>query len=276
MRVNCILSITALVASSVSVAPELPQTFRAPFLRFFLSQGRETSTLHQPRSWGAGVKPAMTRSALILEFVLLFVALPLGYRFSPVRIPALPLLWLVAGYACWQLLRNPHFDRARLWKIGTLPSRLGVILLLFAVAAIALWLGVRRFAPSLEWSFVRQTPAFWALVMVAYPVLSVYPQGLLFRAFFFERYTDLFPGEWAMILASAAAFAFLHIIFRNWLAVVLTFAGGLLFAMRYVETDSLATSSFEHALYGCWLFTVGLGQYFYHGTIASVGSAMSR
>jgi len=113
-------------------------------------------------------------------------------------------------------------------------------------------------------------------VMVAYPVLSVYPQGLLFRAFFFERYTDLFPGEWAMILASAAAFAFLHIIFRNWLAVALTFAGGLLFAMRYAETNSLATSSFEHALYGCWLFTVGLGQYFYHGTIASVGSAMSR
>jgi len=28
-----------------------------------------------------------------------------------------------------------------------------------------------------------------------------------------------------------------------------------------------AISSFEHALYGCWLFTIGLGQYFYHGTI---------
>jgi membrane protease YdiL (CAAX protease family) len=218
----------------------------------------------------------MTRSALILEFVLLFVALPLGYRFSPVRIPALPLLWLVAGYAYWQLLRDPGFDRARLWKIGTLPSRLGVILLLFAVASFAIWLGTRRFAPNLEWSLVRQNPAFWAVVMVAYPVLSVYPQGLLYRAFFFERYAGLFPARWAMILASAAAFAFLHIIFRNWLAVGLTFAGGLLFAIRYTETDSLATSSFEHALYGCWLFTVGLGQYFYHGTVESVGTVFRR
>jgi membrane protease YdiL (CAAX protease family) len=112
--------------------------------------------------------------------------------------------------------------------------------------------------------------------MLAYPVLSVYPQGLLYRAFFFDRYATLFPGKWAMILASAAVFAFLHIIFRNWLAVALTFAGGLLFATRYSETGSMATSSLEHALYGCWLFTVGLGQYFYHGTIASVGSAMSR
>jgi membrane protease YdiL (CAAX protease family) len=218
----------------------------------------------------------MTRSALIVEFVILFVALPLGYRFSPVRIPALPLLWLVAGYACWQLLRDPHFDRARLWNLAALPSRLGAILAIFAVVAFALWLGVRRFAPTLEWSFVRQHPAFWAVVMAAYPVLSVYPQGLLYRAFFFERYAGLIPGKWATIVASAAAFAFLHIVFRNWLAVALTFGGGLLFAARYAETGSLAASSFEHALYGCWLFTVGLGQFFYHGTIASVGSVMRK
>jgi membrane protease YdiL (CAAX protease family) len=218
----------------------------------------------------------MSRTGLSIEFLLLFVALPLGYRFSPVRIPALPLLWVVAGYAWWQLLRDPRFDRAKLWSIEQLPGQLAVILAAFVVVALALWLGVRRFAPPLEWSFVRQHPAFWAVVMVAYPVVSVYPQGLLYRAFFFERYAGLFPGKWAMILASAAAFSFLHIIFRNWLAVVLTFGGGLLFAARYWETGSLATSCFEHALYGCWLFTVGLGQYFYHGTIATVGSVMRR
>jgi membrane protease YdiL (CAAX protease family) len=218
----------------------------------------------------------MFRAGLLIEFLLVFVALPLGYRFSPVRIPALPLLWIVVAYAWWQLLRDPRFDRAKLWNWAPLPSRLGVILCIFLVAAVLLWLGVRRFAPNLEWNFVRQQPVFWAVVMVAYPVVSVYPQGLLYRAFFFERYAALFPGKWAMILASAAAFAFLHIIFRNWLAVVLTFLGGILFASRYAETGSLATSSFEHALYGCWLFTVGLGQYFYHGTIAAVGSALRR
>lgn len=210
------------------------------------------------------------------EFLVLFVGLPLGYRFSPVRIPALPLLWVVAGYAWWQLLRDERFDRARLWNAGTLPGRLPVIFACFVVVAAALWAGVHWFTPELEWSFVRRAPGFWAVVMLAYPVLSVYPQGVLYRAFFFERYAELFPGKWAMILGSAAAFAFLHIIFRNWLAVALTFGGGLLFAARYAETGSLATSSFEHALYGCWLFTVGLGGYFYHGTIAAVGSVMRR
>lgn len=105
--------------------------------------------------------------------------------------------------------------------------------------------------------------------MILYPVLDVYPQSILYRAFFLQRYVDLAPngiaGRWAMILASATASSFLHIIFRNWIAVVLTFFGGILFAWRYVETGSLLTSSVEHALYGCWLFTVGLGEYFYHG-----------
>ncbi len=212
----------------------------------------------------------------MVEFVLLFVGLPLAYRLAPVRVPALPLLWAVAGYALWQLLRDPLFDRARLWNAGPLAGHLGAILAIFAVVALGLWLGVQRFAPQLEWSFVRENPVFWAVVMVAYPVLSVYPQGVLYRAFFFERYATLFPGKWVMIVASAAAFAFLHIIFRNSLAMALTFAGGLLFAARYAGTGSLATSSVEHALYGCWLFTVGLGQFFYHGTIASVGTVMRR
>lgn len=216
----------------------------------------------------------MTRTGLVAELLLIFVGLPLGYRFSPVPIPPLPLLWVVAGYAWWRLLRDPRFDRVRLWNLGALPGRLGAILAIFAVAALAIWLGVRVFNPGLAWGLLRPHPVFWVVVMVAYPVVSVYPQGVLYRAFFFERYAVLFPGKWAMILASAAAFSFLHIIFRNWLAVGLTLAGGVLFAQRYEETGSLATSSFEHALYGCWLFTVGLGQYFYHATIEAVGSSL--
>jgi membrane protease YdiL (CAAX protease family) len=211
----------------------------------------------------------MQRVLLISEFLILFVGLPLGYRFSPVRVPALPLLWLVAGYALWRLSRDRSFDFHRLWNPSPLAGNVGAILLIFAAVALVLWLGVHWYAPQLEWSFVRERPGLWALVMVLYSVLSVYPQGVLYRTFFLHRYAVLFPdtptGRWALIVASAAAFGFLHIIFRNSLAVGLTFFGGILFAWRYAETGSLLTSSMEHALYGCWLFTVGLGRYFYHG-----------
>ncbi|WP_263351465.1 CPBP family intramembrane glutamic endopeptidase [Acidicapsa acidisoli] len=211
----------------------------------------------------------MRRVLLVLELLIVFIGLPLGYRFSPVRIPALPVLWLVAGYALWQLMRDRSFDRRQLWNTAPLAGHLGAILLIFAVVALGLWVGTHWMAPQLEWGFVRQHPRLWAAVMVLYPVLSVYPQGILYRAFFLHRYAGLFSdtavGRWVLIVASAAAFGFLHIIFRNSLAVGLTFCGGVLFAWRYAETGSLLTSSVEHALYGCWLFTVGLGQYFYHG-----------
>ena len=105
------------------------------------------------------------------------------------------------------------------------------------------------------------------MVMVLYPVFSVYPQSVLYRAFIFHRYQNLFGTGWGLVLASGSAFSFVHILFRNRLAVILTFPGGLLFAFRYFQTGSLLVSSLEHALYGCALFTVGLGANFYHGSV---------
>ena len=101
--------------------------------------------------------------------------------------------------------------------------------------------------------------------MLLYPILSVYPQGIVYRAFIFERYRPLFSNPILMIAVSAAAFSFVHIIFRNPIAVGLTLLGGIIFAFRYQESGSLFTSSFEHALYGCFMFTIGLGEFFYKG-----------
>lgn len=103
--------------------------------------------------------------------------------------------------------------------------------------------------------------------MLLYPVLSVYPQGIIYRAFLFARYQRLFGSQWLLLLASALAFAYVHIIFRNGLAIALAFAAGLLFAYRYQQTGSLFISCFEHALYGCAIFTVGLGRSFYYGAV---------
>jgi hypothetical protein len=55
----------------------------------------------------------------------------------------------------------------------------GATLLFFLAAALGLWLGTHWMAPQLEWGFVREHPRLWAAVMLLYPVLSVYPQGIL-------------------------------------------------------------------------------------------------
>jgi len=209
----------------------------------------------------------MSRAALCIEFLTLFILMPLGYRFSPRPIPALPALWLVTLYCYWQLRRDSSFLTVLLWNPRPVLTQLPSILACFLFGALAVWLSVRFMAPELLFSFMRAHPGFWALVMLFYPVLSVYPQGIIYRTFLMHRYASLLPSGLALIIVSAGAFSFLHIIFRNPLAVALTFVGGLLFAWRYSTTNSLFTSSLEHALYGCWLFTIGLGQYFYHGRI---------
>jgi uncharacterized protein len=48
------------------------------------------------------------------------------------------------------------------------------------------------------------------------------------------------------------------------LALILTFLGGVLFGLRYWQTESLLVSSFEHALYGCAIFTIGAGSSLIH------------
>ncbi len=200
-----------------------------------------------------------------VEFVLLFVAGPTLFAFTRHRLPAIPMLWGLTGYCLFVLLRDPGFDRNSLWNRVPFAHSAPVILSLFALAAaIGILLMLRLGAPGQFLNLVRSNPRLWGSVMVLYPLLSVYPQGIVYRAFVFERYRGLFGPPWAIVAASAFAFAYVHIIFNNRLALVLTVLGGLLFAVRFLQTNSLLVSSFEHALYGCFMFTLGAGQSFHH------------
>jgi membrane protease YdiL (CAAX protease family) len=139
------------------------------------------------------------------------------------------------------------------------------ILVRAAVLCTVIGLGVWVFMPERLFSFVRRAPLFWAVVMVLYPLLSVYPQEVFFRAFFFHRYRRLFGQGVATVIASAVLFGFVHIVFGHWISILLSGAGGFLFARTYFHSGSLALACIEHALYGNFIFTIGLGEFFYHG-----------
>ena len=139
------------------------------------------------------------------------------------------------------------------------------VLLRDTILLILLGLAVRIFAPEFLFSLVRRQPLFWALIMLLYPLLSVCPQEFLYRTFFFQRYQPLFGSGRGMLAASSLAFSFVHIIFGNWLAVGLCCLGGLLFSLTYQRSGSLLLASIDHALFGNFIFTIGLGQFFHHG-----------
>jgi membrane protease YdiL (CAAX protease family) len=107
---------------------------------------------------------------------------------------------------------------------------------------------------------IKTKPLFWMVILFIYSVFSVYPQELIYRTFFFQRYESLFRSNTIFILVNAALFSLAHIFFKNTLVMFLTFVGGVLFALTFKKTKSTVLVSIEHAIYGCWLFTVGMGE----------------
>lgn len=106
---------------------------------------------------------------------------------------------------------------------------------------------------------VRTKLLLWIVILFVYSFLSVYPQELLYRTFFFQRYRSLLSNEKLFIFMNAIFFSLGHLFFKNTLVIVLTFLGGLLFAFTFNKTKSTLLVSIEHAIYGCWLFSVGMG-----------------
>jgi len=203
---------------------------------------------------------------LALEFSLIFIGVPLLIYYRV--LPNLPIPYLLlAGLVTFLLLRSdPTFDSLRLSAWGDLRVQLLPLLVRDAVFLVLLGLSVRLFAPELLFSLIKRSPGFWAAIMLLYPLLSVYPQELLYRAYFFHRYQPLFGSGWVMLFASALAFGFVHIILGNWLAVGLCMIGGFLFSLTYQDSGSLLLTCLDHALFGNFIFTIGLGRFFYHGS----------
>ncbi|MBL0927046.1 MAG: CPBP family intramembrane metalloprotease [Phycisphaerales bacterium] len=211
------------------------------------------------------------RLRLWAELLLLFGAMPALIWFRWVPLPVIPAILLFAVLCLGLLLADRSFDRRLLWNGRGLWGKCRVGVLRFCVLAplmaAALWL----WRPGLLWSFVAARPGVWALVMVGYPIASVYGQEVIFRVFMFHRYAPIVPRRGAMVLLSGAAFGWAHVIFDGragqWplLSVGLSAVGGWLFAETYARTRSCAACCVEHTLYGWAVWTLGLGVFFYAG-----------
>jgi membrane protease YdiL (CAAX protease family) len=205
------------------------------------------------------------RTWLAVEYGLLFfVAVSLYAWTGSHGSPLIPLVVLAAA-AFVYLRRKPGFDRRNLGRPEAIRPQLRSILTLWTVGAVVLLIIVVLFVPDQIFDLPLRNPLLWIAVLIFYPLVSVYPQEVIFRAFIAERYAPLFGRGRGMALASAVPFGFVHIIFGNWFAVVLSFIGGLLFFRRYQASRSLLAAAVEHSLYGQLVFTIGLGIYFYHG-----------
>jgi len=204
------------------------------------------------------------------ELGLIYGVAPVLIAFERVWFARLiiPLLLLVAGCCLLVLVRDPAFDRARLGLGGGLGAGLRRPLLVFVIAGSVLTVAVAALLPEQLLALPRQRPGLWLLILILYPVLSVYPQELIFRTYLFHRSRGLLRHPGLQVVASAVAFGLAHLLLANWIAPALCTLGGLLFARTYQRTGSTLAACLEHALWGDLVFTIGLGRFFYGGAIS--------
>ncbi|KTG20919.1 intracellular septation protein [Pseudoalteromonas sp. XI10] len=196
-----------------------------------------------------------------LEFTLIFVSLPLlGFFLRAYLanwlIPALIILMAVCGML---LLSDPHFKRFRLTSLGQFSAVKRRLFSFFFLGALfsGMFYGIMN---QENWfSLPRNSFNDWLMLLLLYPILSVMPQELIFRTYFFHRYKRIMPSKTVRIIVSASVFALAHIIYANVLAVLLAFLGGLLFSYTYAQSRSTFVCVIEHSLWGLWMFTLGLG-----------------
>jgi uncharacterized protein len=207
---------------------------------------------------------------LTLEFIALCLVLPGIIIYFVLAKFMFAFLWGAALYCflVYRRIAGPTYFRD-LWRFDQINrANLARIIPRFILAALGMTLVIYLYDPGRMFGLFTWLP-LWAIPLVglAYTLLSALPQEFIFCSFFFRRFDQLFPKSHQKIVASAAVFAWAHVLFINPIAPPLSFIAGLIFADTFNRTRSLALVTLEHGLYGTWLFIVGLGWYFYHGAV---------
>lgn len=192
------------------------------------------------------------------EFLLIFIILPVSFVLDyPFLVKAflavvgfLYVIYILVKVEGNKFKIAPNLQWKPFWT---------AVLLKFIIIAILTIGYMFLTARSDLFHILYQKPKLWVVILFAYAMFSVYPQELIYRTLYFQRYASLFDSKALLVVVNAIVFSMAHLFYRNPLVLVMTFLGGILFALTYNETKSTLLVTIEHTLYGCWLFTVGMG-----------------
>jgi uncharacterized protein len=202
------------------------------------------------------------------EMALLYIAAPLAMHAAvhQGRIPLFVALLPVLAVVLAALLADRSFSLKAEFLRGFGWRTLLSILVVFSAGALGVYAWLTDAHPDWLFEFPRNRPRLWLTVMAAYPLVSVATQEIVYRTFFFHRYGPIFGARSGLAISvNGLLFGFAHIVVGQPFAVAATMIGGCLFAARYLETRSFWAVFLEHTLWGTFIFTIGLGRYFFTG-----------
>ena len=194
----------------------------------------------------------------LTELFILFVVMPVSFTVDfPFWIKF--VLGLIGfAYVVFVILKIEKVSLNNSTKLTTKDFWIKTLLKFFLLVIITV-IFVHYFSKNPLFSVLLNNPKRWLFFVFVYSIFSVFPQELVYRTFFFKRYSNLIERKSLFIFLNATVFALGHIFFRNTIVIIITFIGGILFAATYGNTKSTILVSVEHAIYGSWLYTIGMG-----------------
>ena len=203
----------------------------------------------------------------ILELIILSIIIPFTIIYFKFSSNLLLFLWVILIYCLFifYLCEEKYYQSKHKTFINN--NILKFILIRWVLFSFGLYIFTFSVFPDKLFIVQKSNPGFIWKIMIFYPFFSAFPQEFIFCKFFFARYKSFFGEKTLMVAMSSLAFCLAHILFINWVAPVLGLVGGIIFARTYKKTKSLLMISIEHSLYGDTLFFIGLGWFFWGGSV---------
>ena len=193
-----------------------------------------------------------------LEFFFIFLTLPSVIFFFNSSIIVFITLYLVFIFSLVIL----YFDKTFLFASLKKKIEWRFIIIFSFIFLFLSFVYVMLVDKKLLFIFPITNFKLWLLVIFIYPFLSVIPQEVVYRVFFFQRYFPKTNSFYFPLILNLIVFSYCHLVFNNLHAILITAIVSPIFAYAYLK-KSFLTCVILHSLGGQIIFTLGLGKYFY-------------
>ena len=138
----------------------------------------------------------------LIEFFLIFIILPISFTFNYAFQVKLVLGFLGFMYVLYILIKvnkntfkiDENINWTKFWRH---------IIIKFLIIAIVTTSFVWFTDKQVLFNVVLNKPKLWVIILLVYSFLSVFPQELIYRTFYFQRYKNLFSNEKLFIFVNA-------------------------------------------------------------------------
>ncbi len=189
---------------------------------------------------------------LSVFMLIVYIGLPLSILFGLISFDFKFYALTIGGIAVYLVFRALGFSNCDLGiTLENTAKSIKYVLpvtILLGIVGVALWVGgFSRITPNEKWTF------FFFYIFISSPI-----QEFLYRGALNSAFEKLGIPNFARMVSTSILYSFVHIIYRDWLTLLLTFVIGLVWYYCYQKSKNLIGVSISHAVLGVVTIVAGI------------------